>query len=183
MTKLGTGMVGLETSKTKWSKRIVGLCLTGIVLLAATYAGQPQYGPQNQGRWLKSGDAFYPDCTDPRNLRSMFYSDIPTDPKFLFIARITVIKPIAPAERQYLLDGRSHAGGNKVSALVHIDEVMRGHLDVDEAELMPNVGCLQADYLQTGKSGFVAGRVFQGGGDRHPELWTINPDTRAVMAR
>jgi hypothetical protein len=54
-------------------------------------------------------------------------------------------------------------------------------LDVDEAELMPNVGCLQVDYLQPGKSGFIAGQVYQGGGDTHPELWTINPDTRPVM--
>jgi hypothetical protein len=133
-----------------------------------------------QGRWLKSGDAFYADCTDPKNARSMFYPEPPTDPRPSFVARITVIKAISPAERESLLRGESIEGRRKVSALVHVDAVIRGHIGADEAELRPANSCIEPSYLQPGTSGFIAGQILQNDAGKRHGLWTIDAFTRVI---
>jgi hypothetical protein len=114
-----------------------------------------------------------PDCKDQKNQRSLFWPDIPQDARKLpFAARVTVIREMEQFERQARANGKIPEVTPRKSLLVHVDEVLRGRAQFEEAEIPLEICTEQAD-IMPGASGIVAGSVAQTTGD----FWLIIVNT------
>jgi len=128
------------------------------------------------------------DCTDPLNTLTVFHPTPPDDPRLIFVAQVTVLRTIAPSERQFVAKGQRPISGGRRSLLVRVDQIIRGDLPTKELEVVLDGTCIQAEDYAPGTTGIVAGdriidtQVFGGPANEFLSLYAklrfIHPKTQ-----
>jgi len=134
-----------------------------------------------EGRWLKLGDTVQPDCSDPRNRRSIFYETTPKNELGPLVVEITVTRNIVPGERELVAKGSDVSGQEKTSALARIDRVIRGSLETTEVEIGAAPLCTDRSDYAVGAVGIIVGRTSDTGKRWGVgPFWRFEPTTRVI---